>query len=107
MLVGSCIECTELPGYLSKTLPVSVLHGACSKLHSLFPNVRITPCNRLFMLYDDWHGVKTLLAKAKQLCDDGGDWERKNKLKVSLFCCTHTAVPLDHVHVCAPCTCSE
>ena len=34
------------------------------------------------MLYDDWRGVKKLLAKAKMLCDQGGDWERKNKLKV-------------------------
>lgn len=40
------------------------------------------PSCRLLMLYDDWRGVKKLLAKAKMLCDQGGDWERKNKLKV-------------------------
>jgi hypothetical protein len=26
--------------------------------------------------------VKANIAAAKQLCEDGGDWERKNKLKV-------------------------
>eukprot|EP00967_Tisochrysis_lutea_P123153 scaffold204586_cov19-Tisochrysis_lutea.AAC.3 len=34
------------------------------------------------MYYGDWHAVKDLLAKAQRLCDSGGDWERKNKLKV-------------------------
>lgn len=37
---------------------------------------------RLAMFYEDWRGVKKLLLKAKTLCDAGGDWERKNKLKV-------------------------
>jgi len=37
---------------------------------------------RLAILYEDWHGVKKLLSKAKQICDAGGDWEHKNKLKV-------------------------
>eukprot|EP00798_Chlamydomonas_sp_ICE-L_P025811 gene25811-11486_t len=37
---------------------------------------------RLFMAYGDMYEVKSLLARAKQLCSDGGDWERKNKLKV-------------------------
>lgn len=37
---------------------------------------------RLLIFYGDWLGVKKLLAKAKQLCEEGGDWERKNKLKV-------------------------
>ncbi len=37
---------------------------------------------RLYMCYGDLHGVKDLLVRAKQLCEDGGDWERKNKLKV-------------------------
>lgn len=37
---------------------------------------------RLCIFYSDWHGVKGLLAKAQRLCDSGGDWERKNKLKV-------------------------
>ena len=41
---------------------------------------------RLLMLYEDWREVKKLLAKAKQLCDSGGDWERKNKLKVRWGC---------------------
>lgn len=35
------------------------------------------------MFYEEWHDVKKLLGRAKQLCDDGGDWERKNRLKVS------------------------
>ena len=37
------------------------------------------------MFYEDWRGVKKLLAKAKLLCDQGGDWERKNKLKVRVW----------------------
>ncbi|PNH04218.1 putative 26S proteasome non-ATPase regulatory subunit 6 [Tetrabaena socialis] len=37
---------------------------------------------RLFMLYGDWSRVKSLVARAQTLCEDGGDWERKNKLKV-------------------------
>ena len=40
------------------------------------------PLRSLLMFYEDWRGVKKLLAKAKLLCDQGGDWERKNKLKV-------------------------
>ncbi|EFJ50115.1 26S proteasome regulatory complex [Volvox carteri f. nagariensis] len=37
---------------------------------------------RLFILYGDWRRVKTLIARAQSLCEEGGDWERKNKLKV-------------------------
>ncbi|KAI8462724.1 MAG: 26S proteasome subunit RPN7-domain-containing protein [Monoraphidium minutum] len=37
---------------------------------------------RLQILYEDWHAVKRLLAKAKGICEAGGDWEHKNKLKV-------------------------
>lgn len=37
---------------------------------------------RLFMFYGDWKGIKELLTKVQSLCDDGGDWERKNRLKV-------------------------
>jgi hypothetical protein len=37
---------------------------------------------RLAILYDDWHAVKRLLGKAKGICEAGGDWEHKNKLKV-------------------------
>lgn len=32
--------------------------------------------------FGDWHAVKQQLDKAKKLCDEGGDWERKNRLKV-------------------------
>lgn len=38
--------------------------------------------NRLAILYHDWLGVKKLLARAKTICEAGGDWEHKNKLKV-------------------------
>lgn len=38
---------------------------------------------RLLMFYEDWPGVKKLISKAKQLSDAGGDWERRNKLKVT------------------------
>lgn len=37
---------------------------------------------RLAILYHDWLGVKKLLARAKTICEAGGDWEHKNKLKV-------------------------
>ncbi|KAG2497130.1 hypothetical protein HYH03_004721 [Edaphochlamys debaryana] len=37
---------------------------------------------RLQMLYGDWRKLKTLVARAQALCEEGGDWERKNKLKV-------------------------
>ena len=44
---------------------------------------------RLLMFYEDWPGVKKLIAKAKLLSDAGGDWERRNKLKVyeAVFAC--------------------
>jgi len=32
--------------------------------------------------FGDWHAVKQHIDKAKKLCDEGGDWERKNRLKV-------------------------
>ncbi|KAL3137087.1 hypothetical protein ABBQ32_006672 [Trebouxia sp. C0010 RCD-2024] len=32
--------------------------------------------------FGDWHAVKQQIDKAKKLCDEGGDWERKNRLKV-------------------------
>mmetsp|Transcript_24714 Transcript_24714/g.53924 ORF Transcript_24714/g.53924 Transcript_24714/m.53924 type:complete len:389 (+) Transcript_24714:125-1291(+) len=50
--------------------------GSANKMDLVFSQIR------LLMFYEDWRGVKKLLAKAKALCDDGGDWERKNKLKV-------------------------
>lgn len=34
------------------------------------------------MFYGDWVAVKANLTKVKQLCEEGGDWERKNKVKV-------------------------
>eukprot|EP00882_Tetradesmus_deserticola_P026493 GHRQ01029237.1.p1 GENE.GHRQ01029237.1~~GHRQ01029237.1.p1 ORF type:complete len:370 (+),score=129.11 GHRQ01029237.1:250-1359(+) len=37
---------------------------------------------RLAILYQDWHCVKRLLLRAKTICEAGGDWEHKNKLKV-------------------------
>ncbi|CAK0751867.1 proteasome regulatory particle subunit [Coccomyxa viridis] len=37
---------------------------------------------RLDMAYEDWHSVKTGLKAANELCASGGDWERKNRLKV-------------------------
>lgn len=38
------------------------------------------------ILYHDWLGVKKLLARAKAICEAGGDWEHKNKLKVGSGC---------------------
>ena len=37
---------------------------------------------RLELSRGDLRAVKALLEKAQGLCDKGGDWERKNKLKV-------------------------
>eukprot|EP00878_Enallax_costatus_P019958 GHUV01021074.1.p1 GENE.GHUV01021074.1~~GHUV01021074.1.p1 ORF type:complete len:357 (+),score=103.98 GHUV01021074.1:261-1331(+) len=37
---------------------------------------------RLAILYNDWQQVKKLLGRAKTICEAGGDWEHKNKLKV-------------------------
>ncbi|GMH39437.1 hypothetical protein BSKO_07335 [Bryopsis sp. KO-2023] len=43
---------------------------------------------RLDILYKDWHSVKKNLVKVKKFCDEGGDWERKNKVKVyeAVYC---------------------
>lgn len=37
---------------------------------------------RLAIFHQDWNAYKRDLHKAKKLCDEGGDWERKNKIKV-------------------------
>lgn len=50
--------------------------GSGNKMDLVFSQIR------LFMTLDDWQGVKKLLARVQVLCDNGGDWERKNKLKV-------------------------
>ena len=41
----------------------------------------LMPC-RSDIAFGDWHAVKQQIDKAKKLCDEGGDWERKNRLKV-------------------------
>ena len=35
------------------------------------------------MAWERWTDVKAGLARATALCEGGGDWERKNRLKVS------------------------
>ncbi len=37
---------------------------------------------RLDIAAGDWHAVKAGLKAAYELCEGGGDWERKNRLKV-------------------------
>ncbi len=37
---------------------------------------------RLDIAAGDWHAVKAGLKAAGELCENGGDWERKNRLKV-------------------------
>jgi len=37
---------------------------------------------RLAILYGDWPRVAALLARARAVCEAGGDWEHKNRLKV-------------------------
>jgi hypothetical protein len=51
-------------------------------------------------MYEDWHAVKKLLGKAKQICDAGGDWEHKNKLKVS----TELGIFKEHCRNRRPCS---
>jgi 26S proteasome regulatory subunit N7 len=49
------------------------------------PNHKITIafCKiRLEILYGNWVGIKQLIASAKQVCEKGGDWEKKNRLMV-------------------------
>ena len=45
-------------------------------------------------MYNDWKAIKKLITSARQLCDEGGDWERKNKLKVPA--CHYTALTAQH-----------
>lgn len=37
---------------------------------------------RLDILYGEWQSYKRNLVRVKKFCDAGGDWERKNKVKV-------------------------
>ena len=37
---------------------------------------------RLEILYGNWVAVKDLITTARELCDKGGDWEKKNRLMV-------------------------
>uniref|UniRef100_A0A061SAG0 26S proteasome regulatory subunit RPN7 n=1 Tax=Tetraselmis sp. GSL018 TaxID=582737 RepID=A0A061SAG0_9CHLO len=37
---------------------------------------------RIQVFHGEWHGVKASIDKAKRLFEEGGDWERKNRLKV-------------------------
>lgn len=46
------------------------------------PPLPRAPCCSLELSRCDWRAVKAGLEKARGLCDKGGDWERKNKLKV-------------------------
>lgn len=50
--------------------------GAGNKVDLLFSQIRLN------IFFGDWHAVKRNIKAAKLLCDEGGDWERKNKLKV-------------------------
>ena len=45
------------------------------------PSALVVVC-RSDIAFGDWHAVKQQIDKAKKLCDEGGDWERKNRLKV-------------------------
>mmetsp|Transcript_223 Transcript_223/g.728 ORF Transcript_223/g.728 Transcript_223/m.728 type:complete len:398 (-) Transcript_223:98-1291(-) len=37
---------------------------------------------RMQIFFNEWHGVKASIDKTKRLFEEGGDWERKNRLKV-------------------------
>ncbi|KAK9842849.1 hypothetical protein WJX74_003370 [Apatococcus lobatus] len=50
--------------------------GSGPKLDLVFSMLRLDMAN------NDWQAVRTGIAKAKKLGDEGGDWERKNRLKV-------------------------
>ncbi len=48
------------------------------------PKRGLSSCTcRLDIAAERWSDVKAGLAKAEALCAEGGDWERKNKLKVA------------------------
>ena len=53
-------------------------------MHPVPPVHPPTPAaaRRLELSRGDWRAVKAGLDKARGLCTKGGDWERKNKLKV-------------------------
>ena len=53
---------------------------------------------RLAMLLGDWAEVKRLLEEAREVCDKGGDWEKKNRLTVRRHAASRRAA--------APCTLS-
>ena len=58
--------------------------GRQVRWHAASLGMSLTLCadDRLDMAYEDWHSVKAGLKAANELCASGGDWERKNRLKV-------------------------
>jgi 26S proteasome regulatory subunit N7 len=50
--------------------------GANHKLTIAFCKIRLE------MLLGNWSDIKKLLEDAKQVCEQGGDWEKKNRLMV-------------------------
>lgn len=71
-------EYTQLNSVLHNHVHSQLLYASHRTLHrDLLPR----RC-RLELSRGDWRAVKAGLEKARGLCDKGGDWERKNKLKV-------------------------
>ena len=54
------------------------MRSSCAELHKKCSQIR----HRLDIAAGDWHAVKAGLKAAAELCENGGDWERKNRLKV-------------------------
>jgi hypothetical protein len=69
-------------------LPKDPYHSTALPGASLTPSPSTTTPlgHRLELSRGDWRAVKAGLEKAQLLCDKGGDWERKNKLKVGRWC---------------------
>lgn len=51
---------------------------------------------RLEMLFGNWVAVKDLITTARELCDKGGDWEKKNRLMV----CSHLFQGISSILLC-------
>lgn len=79
---GSLVCTDQVGGRLGGDWPAVVLLWGAST--PLLPTPRTEPACRLELSRGDLPAVKAGLEKARALCDKGGDWERKNKLKVGL-----------------------
>lgn len=70
-----------------KELAWEAYEAVQAKTPSVNHKLTIAFCKmRLEILYGNWVAVKGLIATARELCDKGGDWEKKNRLMVCNHC---------------------